>query len=49
MSEFKAQILGILIVIGVFSAIVVGYKTLVQNTWDKIDQEMSSLSISDGQ
>ena len=37
---------GILIVIGVFSAIVVGYKTLVDNTWDKIDQEMSSLSIS---
>ena len=27
MSEFKAQLLGILIVIGVFSAIVVGYKT----------------------
>ena len=46
MSEFKAQLLGILIVIGVFSAIVVGYKTLVDNTWDKIDQEMSSLSIS---
>ena len=37
MSEFKAQLLGILIVIGVFSAIVVGYKTLVDNTWDKID------------
>ena len=46
MSGFKAQLLGILIVIGVFSAIVVGYKTLVENTWDKIDQEMSSLSIS---
>ena len=46
MSEFKAHLLGILIVIGVFSAIVVGYKTLVDNTWDKIDQEMSSLSIS---
>lgn len=45
MSEFKAQLLGILIVIGVFSAIVVGYKTLVDNTWDKIDQEMSSLSM----
>ncbi len=46
MSEFKAQLLGILIVIGVFSAILVGYKTLVDNTWDKIEQEVSSLTVT---
>ncbi len=46
MSEFKAQLLGILIVIGVFSAIVMGYKTLVKNTWERIENETSSLQVS---
>lgn len=49
MGEFKAQILGILIVIGIFGAIVAGYKALVEKSWDKIDQEINSLEISTNQ
>lgn len=43
MSEFKAQILGILIVIGVFAILAASAKTLVQNTWTNVSNELSEV------
>ena len=42
MGEFKAQILGVLIVIAVFGTVLAGYKTLVNDTWDKVSNEIAS-------
>ena len=49
MSEFKAQLLGLLIVISIFSVIIIGYKSLVKSTWNKINQEVSSLELTDNE
>lgn len=43
MSEFKAQILSILIVIGIFGILYAGYKTLIKNTWNSISNEVSEI------
>ncbi len=45
MSEFKAQLLGVLIVIGLFGIIAAGFKTVVSNTMEKIETQASSLSV----
>lgn len=42
MSEFKAQILGIVIVLGLFAAISTSSKTLFSNTWTQINALTSS-------
>ena len=43
MSEFKAQILGILLVIGVFAVLKVSYETLINNTVDTVTSEVSEV------
>ena len=43
MSEFKAQILGILIVISVFGLLLGLYETLTKNTINSISQEVSEV------
>jgi hypothetical protein len=42
MSEFKAQILGIVIVLGLFAAISTSAKALFNNTWLQINTLASS-------
>ena len=42
MSEFKAQILGIVIVLGLFAAISTSAKALFYNTWLQINTLASS-------
>lgn len=42
MAEFKAQLLGILLVISIFGALAAGYKLLVKNSLDSINSELSS-------
>ena len=37
MSEFKAQILGVVIVLGLFATIGTSAKTLFNNTWTQIN------------
>ena len=43
MSEFKAQILGILIVISVFGVLIGFYETLTKNTVKAVSQEVSEV------
>lgn len=43
MSEFKAQILGILLVISVFGVLLVSYQKLTQNTVDNVSQKVSEI------
>lgn len=43
MAEFKAQILGILIVISVFGLLLGLYETLTKNTINSISQEVSEV------
>ena len=43
MSEFKAQILGVLIVIGVFGILVGLYETLIKDTVKSVSQEISEV------
>ena len=43
MAEFKAQILGILIVISVFGVLLGLYETLTKNTVDNISQQVSEV------
>ena len=42
MSEFKAQILGIVIVLGLFATISASSKSLFNNTWTQINTLASS-------
>lgn len=46
MSEFKAQILGILLVIGVFAVLKVSYETLIENTVNTVTSEVSEVLAS---
>jgi len=43
MSEFKAQILGILIVISVFGILLTAYKSMSSNTIDNVSNQVSSI------
>ncbi len=43
MSEFKAQILGILIVVAVFGVLMVSYKKLTENTISDVTQKVSEV------
>lgn len=43
MAEFKAQILGILIVVSVFGVLLGLYETLTKNTVEGISQQVSEI------
>ena len=43
MSEFKAQILGIVIVLAVFGMLLIGYKQITQSTIDNVSKEISEV------
>ncbi|MCI5745648.1 MAG: hypothetical protein MR270_05135 [Erysipelotrichaceae bacterium] len=43
MAEFKAQILGILIVVAVFGVLLASYKTLAQDSIDGVSQKVSEV------
>lgn len=43
MSEFKAQLLGILLVIGVFAALKISYETLIKDTVNTVTSEVSEV------
>ena len=43
MAEFKAQILGILIVISIFGVLLGLYETLTKNTVDGVSQQVSEI------
>ena len=42
MSEFKAQLLGILLVISIFGVLAGAYRTLVENSLETINNEISN-------
>jgi hypothetical protein len=43
MAEFKAQILGILLVLAVFGVLLVSYKTLAQSTIDGVSEKLEEV------
>lgn len=43
MAEFKAQILGILLVLAVFGVLLVSYKTLASNTIDNVSEKLEEV------
>lgn len=40
MSEFKIQIISLLLVIAIFSLLLTQYKTFIQDTWQQVAQQM---------
>lgn len=43
MSEFKAQILGVLLVLGVFGVLLTAYKTFVQSTVNQVTDKTAEV------
>ncbi len=43
MAEFKAQILGILLVLGVFGILLASYKTFAQDSIDNVSAKVSEV------
>ncbi len=46
MAEFKAQILGIVLVLGVFSVLATAFSSLAQNTMDNVSNQVSEVLTS---
>ena len=43
MAEFKAQILGILLVVAIFGILLTAYQTLTKNTVDNVSNKVSEI------